>query len=309
MRFISKRGHAVALTIGLGWGAGFIGCATEAQTEEPEPSPITQQTAPNAPCDTDATTPARPDTGAAPATDSGTDGKPAEAGRDAIADVGVDAPKDAGRETGPFDAGNSDAAAMIAAALLNIDFGNSTTTKVGASAAGKGPSDHWNAAGPGFQADYTLTTLVWADGTAASGVSMRAQNLPGNWGWTSSIGDLMYNGFSYSWSGATATVTVSGLPAGTYDFVAYGHGGADNSGFSVAVKSTPTGPALRTSPTRYTSTGPDYNSSIWRDGSQFVILDGIVVGAGEIAELTIYNGKQGTGNAGCIINGLQILRE
>jgi hypothetical protein len=213
-------------------------------------------------------------------------------------------------EAGPPDSGGTkDSGPTIASSLLDVDFGSPTTTKTGAAAAGLGPTDQWNPAGPGFNADYTLSSLVWSNGAAAAGVSMRVQNLPGNWAMTASIGDPMYDSYAYSWAGASATITLDGLPSGTYDWVIYGHTGANdaNSGFSITVLAGTT--AVWSSASAYTTLGADWNSSIWKTGSQYVLALGVVVGAGQTVVLTIANGATGTGNAGCLINGLQILKQ
>jgi hypothetical protein len=215
--------------------------------------------------------------------------------------VAVDAGSDAGSDAGPI---------LSATTLLNIDFGGTTTQEIGGAAARVNASDAWNAVGTDFNADYTVTGLVWSDGSGAAGLSMRVNNLAGIWGFTSAIGDKMYDSLLYSWSGTTASLTFEGLPAGTYDFIPYGHSAEDNanSGFTVTVHATSSTSALTTSPTKYTTVASDWNASSWIVGAQFVILDGIVVATGQTVILTISNGSQGTGNAGCVINGLQISR-
>ena len=44
----------------------------------------------------------------------------------------------------------------------------------------------------------------------------------------------------------------------------------------------------------------------WTPGTQYVVSRGVCVAAGNTVEVAMENGTQGTGNAGILINGMQI---
>jgi hypothetical protein len=238
------------------------------------------------------------------------------------ADAGIDAgpvdsgppdegPPDVGPpDMGPPDEGPPDTGIPSTGwtAALDIDFGGATTsTEVGFAAVGLSPSDYWNAVVQGFNSDYTASGFLWTNGLPAGGISAHVVNLPGSWGFTSGVNDLMYNSFIYSWNGATASVTFSGLPGATYDFYVYGLAGTtQNSGFTISVMSGPTGPVVFSTGTKFTATGS--SPPVWAEGTQYVLLDSISVADGQYVSLVISNGSQGTGNAGCVLNGLQIMK-
>ena len=195
--------------------------------------------------------------------------------------------------------------------ILNVDFGSPTPAKIGKAAVGLTERDVWNAAGPGFESDYTVHDLRWADGTS-SGVALRVVNLPGNWGMNAPGLDPMYAGYSYSWYGETASLIFTGLPSGLYDLYFYanadhsgrGSGPSDNTGVSVEVSS----PAHRwESPVRFTGQGDAWTAMGWQPGKQFVVHEGIEVGQGHEVKIVLHNGVQGTGNSGCLVNGLQLV--
>jgi hypothetical protein len=208
-------------------------------------------------------------------------------------------------DEGPPDTGNPTTGWTAA---LDIDFGGPlTSSEVGFAAAGLTPGDYWNAVVKGFSTDYTASSLLWTNGLPAGGVSAHVQNLPGSWGQSAPVNDPMFNNYIYSSSGSTATVTLAGLPGGTYDFYAYGLAGTtQNSGFTISIMSGPMGPVVFSSGTKYTSTGS--SPAGWVQGTQYVLLDGIPVADGQYVALVISNGSQGTGNAGCVLNGLQIMK-
>jgi len=192
--------------------------------------------------------------------------------------------------------------------LLDIAFG-SPNDKVGPAATGMFDDDMWNFVSGAFSTDYTVDGLLWSTGED-TGASLRAENLPGVWGFDSTLDDLMYETFVYSWSGATATLTFTGLPAGQYELWIYSHEGGDvgNSGLSASVHDLVDGPALVETDVEYTTVSPDWNAAEWIEGAQYVVLDPVDVEDGQVLKVNVHNGQQGVGNAGCVVNGLQIVQ-
>ncbi len=205
--------------------------------------------------------------------------------------------------------------------LLNFDgmgaAGAPPSPKIGPAAFGLTPNDFWNAVGQPqgspFPPNWTISGLKWSDGTP-SGVKVDAANLNGAWGWTPppANGDKMYESYSYSWNGGSASLTLTGLPSGSYVVYAYGHENApsSNSGYWASTHMVSNGPAVAMTPTKYTdATGGSFNSTTWVDGGQYVLLAPIQLNTGELLRINIEHGTQGTGNAGCLWNGLQIVRQ
>jgi hypothetical protein len=186
--------------------------------------------------------------------------------------------------------------------LLNIDFGAPTTTKTGVAAVGLSSADVWNPAGV-HQGDYTLSGLVWADNTPIAGASVEAVNLGGTWGATSAIHDAMYDNYSYSFSGTTASVKLSGLPAGTYDLYVYASVPNGTTGASVSLQNEGT-----TTTTRYTSRAAFASDTTWQSGQQYVAFPGLSMSAADRMTINLTHGIQGTGNAGIVLNGLQVVK-
>ena len=177
-------------------------------------------------------------------------------------------------------------------ALLNTDFAPLTVRKTGPAAVGQAASDYWNNFGAG--PDSTLTNLLWSDQTA-SGVNMRVQNAPGGWG--NSTGDPMFDGYSYSYGG-NITVTLSNLPAGTYDVYLYGHGNADNQNSVFVINGQ----------TKQTAVGPYWNNNQlanggWLENNHYVIFHTVQAFAGVPLTVTVTAGVSGY----TLINGMQLI--
>src|SRR5437879_3612732 len=127
-----------------------------------------------------------------------------------------------------------------AAGLLNIDFGVGTNSaKVGLAATGQTANDFWNLysrddGNGGYRTFGTVSNLKRVDGTAST-VGLTVTNAPG--AWHNGAADPMYDVYLYPFNGGSITVTVANLPAGSYDFYLYGHGGPNaddqNSVFNV----------------------------------------------------------------------------
>jgi len=187
--------------------------------------------------------------------------------------------------------------------FLDLDFGTSATTKTGPVNGWGNAGDRWNSVNTA--ASPASAPLFWADGTPAAGVTLTATNLQGAWAWTGEHPvDAMYASYNYSWSGSSASITVSGLPASDYDVAIWGKQGKNNTGFYVTVLD-PTGATVYTSDTEYTGTVADVGT--WTYGNQYVAFN-LQLSAGETMVIDLLPGAQGAGNAGMIINGMQILR-
>jgi len=181
------------------------------------------------------------------------------------------------------------------AVLLNVDFGGGTaTTKIGLAGIGQGTNDFWNFydhAG-GFRSEGGFVALR----TASSNTTPVAINLPGAPGsWGNGSTDVMYEGYVYptfSPSATPMTITLSGLPAGNYDFYLY----ASEGNFQIVSGATDYG--IRTSLDSTFSNPPS-----WEEGKQFVhFRDVTVLSSNQPVSITVRPGPSGY----AIVSGLQI---
>ncbi|HEY8078723.1 MAG TPA: hypothetical protein VIF62_31545, partial [Labilithrix sp.] len=187
---------------------------------------------------------------------------------------------------------------------IDMDFGASTTKKTGVAWTGF-PADVWNAVNTAALPPDLV--LAWNDGTPATGVSVTATNLQGAWGWAGEKPvDPMYANYNYSWGGDSADVALHGLPDGRYAAVVFGKQGKNNTGFYVTVEDA-SGGVLLTTATSYTST--DADTAKYTDENQLVVFAWMDVHAGQTLRFHLLPGAQGDGNAGMILNGLQLVRE
>jgi hypothetical protein len=186
----------------------------------------------------------------------------------------------------------------VAKALINIDFGsgptNGSSAETGPAAVGQGPTDFWNFytrdnGSGGWRTVGALDNLKLANG-AASGVSMTISNGPGCW--ASSASDRMYYSYVYSLNRGDLTVTLTGLPAGLYDFYAYNQDG----NYQMKVGATDYG-------TRTTWDYPILNPTVWQEGRQYALFRSLNIGAGQAATLTarLHNEPY------AIISGMQVV--
>lgn len=177
--------------------------------------------------------------------------------------------------------------------LINIDFGYSAA-KTGPAAAGQFGSDVWNTFNFPNSTDATLQDLLRSDGIPTS-TSVRVQNAPGLWFFTCCMPpiDNMYDAYIYPWSG-NITVTVSSLPAGTYDLYLYGRGPAQNANTVFTLG----GVQESTS-----STGNYWNTATWFENEQYVVYRNIVVSGGQSIVFTAAPGASGY----TLLNGMQIV--
>src|SRR5581483_8549952 len=182
---------------------------------------------------------------------------------------------------------------IINTSVLNVQFGPGTT-KTGPAAAGQSSGDVWNwYLAPGSSL-VTMNDLAWSDGTDA-GVSMTVSNAPGQW--YNPVDDPMYQAYIYQ--SGTVTITLTNLPASTYDFYFYGHGAAnDQNGRFHLYTGTNDHGTLSTTNTGSTS----WTSDNWTENVQYVVFRGISVASNDLVKLLILPDSPGY----AIINGMQI---
>jgi hypothetical protein len=127
---------------------------------------------------------------------------------------------------------------------------------------------------------------------------LQAENAPGAWG--NENPDPMFGAYLYPFNGAPITLTLSSLPAGTYDLYAYGHGGppdVQNTLFEVHSGEIGYG-------AKRTSTRPGWNTTNRQENVQFVRFESVAVFSGH--PLTVLSKPDAIPQA--TINGLQIVR-
>lgn len=189
--------------------------------------------------------------------------------------------------------------------LVNVDFtARDVTEKVGFAAFGTGDRDLWNTytrrSGPGgFQGSGTIENLRRSDGVE-TGVSLTVENAPGAFG--NGVSDPMYGSYVYSFDGEPITVQMRRLEPGSYTLYLYGHAGpgvdAANTDFEIRAGGSVFG-------AKATTVGPEWNSTNWNEGDQFVRFSSVVVGVGETLEIQ----ARRAGYREPYLNGLQIFRE
>ena len=197
------------------------------------------------------------------------------------------------------------ASAIYAQTLLNVDFGIGTSSeKVGFAATGQSANDYWNLysrddGSGGYRTFGAVSNLKRADGRV-SGVGLTVANAPG--AWLNGTADPMYNVYLYPFDGGNITVTVTKLPAGSYDVFLYGHGGpgvdSANSVFQVVSGSNDYG-------TKATTTTSGWTSPFWEEGQQYVVFrDVAVANAGSPVTITVSPGAYGQ----AFISGMQVVK-
>jgi hypothetical protein len=177
--------------------------------------------------------------------------------------------------------------------LIDLAFGAGTsTTKTGLAATGQSSSDFWNFYtrddGHGGYLNFgSVSNLKFVDGTS-SGSGMTIANAPGAWGDGSS--DPMFNSYLYPFGG-NATVTLTNLPVGSYDFYIYGPDGT----YQLTIGPTDYG-------TKVTTNAPVVNPIVWKEGVQYVVMRTVPVAAGQAVTISVRPGVSGYAT----ISGLQI---
>ena len=204
------------------------------------------------------------------------------------------------------------ALAAQAQSLINVDLGgNASSSRFGPAAVGLGTNDVWNGYThypphftPGMPsvANGRLEALKYSDGSI-SHVAVAITNAPGVWG--NASGDSMFDSFVFAANGSNITLTVTGLEAGRYHFLLYGHADADvspeqNSVFRLLASQTNPvshGPFTSAGATGWKPGQP------WQEGRQYVIFRDVAVLANEAVVIEAGPGPGGV----AVLNGLQIL--
>lgn len=180
--------------------------------------------------------------------------------------------------------------------LLSVDFGADVNgnDKAGFAALGQTTNDVWNfysrddGAG-GWRTFGVLSNLKTVGGTVTP-AGLTVANAPGAWG--NGSPDKMYDDYIYPFNGGNVTVTVTNLPAGQYDVLAY----ANDGNFELAVGGYTYG--TRTS----LDVAPTNSPVVWTAGVQYARYTNVSVTAGVPLVLTVRPGIYGY----AIISGLQL---
>ena len=176
---------------------------------------------------------------------------------------------------------------------INIDFGGAdqTARENGYAAIGQSANDYWN-----FVSGVQLSASLFDANSNATSVSVLHSSVGGAYG--INVSDTMYQGYLYNYNG-NINVTVSNLPAGTYQFYVYGHDNND-SGSNGIYTLTCNGVNYGTKATGTTS--GDYTQATWQEGLQYVIYTSIVVPANQTVSLMCLPNSHNQS----VISGMQI---
>lgn len=188
--------------------------------------------------------------------------------------------------------------------LINVQFGtDGTPLRTGPAATGNGETDFWNRysrdnGSGGYLSFGGITNLQWSTHTP-SGAQLTISNAPGSWG--NGFPDSMFGGYLYPLGPGNIGVTLQSLPAGTYEFYVYAHGGPPNQQNSVV--------ELTAGTTFYgvgtTSSNSDWSLPEWQPGRQFVKFAGVVITDGSPVNIVV---SPDAAPGVAAINGLQIRR-
>jgi hypothetical protein len=183
--------------------------------------------------------------------------------------------------------------------LLNLNFGARDTDKTGFAAVGVTGDDFWNGYWFPTVAPAAVSNLKWSDGTAST-IGVTVDNAYGQWG--NPVTDGMFVGYIYPTEsvGGAIIVTLTNLPAGIYDFYAYGHGASNeqNGIFNLVSDSIDYGTKADTA-----IGSVSWTSTVWQEGIQYEVIRGVSVKTGQPVTLNVLPGT----SAYAIINGLQIV--
>jgi uncharacterized repeat protein (TIGR03803 family) len=184
---------------------------------------------------------------------------------------------------------------VLANHLIDIDFdaGSGPSAKSGFAATGISANDFWNFytrddGNGGWKTSGSIANLSYVD-SSSSGVGLTINNAPGAWNNGSS--DHMYGGYIYPFSG-NATVTITNLPAGNYNFYLYSVDG----NYDLSVGGSYIG-------NRTTSDWPLHSDPpVWQNGVQYGLFSNVSVSSGQSVVVTVKPGTAGW----AILSGMQI---
>ncbi|HXC97734.1 MAG TPA: hypothetical protein VN048_00225, partial [Verrucomicrobiae bacterium] len=195
--------------------------------------------------------------------------------------------------------------------LLDVQFYSAknpydlSAVKTGFAAIGQTANDYWNGCSRDGSSDMdwlsyvALTNLINADGTV-TGVGLSLANAPG--AWDNGVADAMYNTYLYPFNGGNITVTLTSLPAGSYDIYVYGHGNVQGgmTGLNGVYQLSTGGVDYGTLSTA--TSGTAWDSTNWQAGQQYVLFTGVTVVDGQPVVLTCLPGAGGE----ALISGIQL---
>ncbi len=183
--------------------------------------------------------------------------------------------------------------------ILNVNFGANAATY--GKAAGPGATgDYWNPYYNPWKAQATISGLKTAAGESTD-VSVTVGNAPGQWGNNTNgfnVTDPMFISYLYPWDGQNISLSVAGLPSGTYDFYLYGHGAANDQNSAYSISSAGNSYAAES-----TLNGAGWESTTWAEGKQYVRLSAIVAVSGQPVLVTVAPGA----SSYAVLNGMQIV--
>ncbi len=186
------------------------------------------------------------------------------------------------------------AALLVAVNLYAHLSGGLDAIKTGLAAIGHTTNDFWNHYSRdnpqgGWLSLGTLRELKTVEGEA-TGAALTVANAPGAWGNGSS--DPMYDTYLYPFGG-DATVTVTNLPPGSYDFYVYGQ----DASYQV------TGSNGADYGSKTTANAPIADPVVWQEDQQYVVFRGLqVTNVSQAVTITLRPGQAGY----AVISGLQI---
>jgi hypothetical protein len=158
--------------------------------------------------------------------------------------------------------------------LIDVAFGGSLTTKTGFAANGQTTNDFWNSY---IIRSGSLSNLQFADGTPSGvGLTVAGDNGAGR----NPVPDPMYANFIYD-AGENITVTATNLEAGVYDVYLYGHGSDQDQNTIFQLVAGPQSYGLEA-----TTTGTNWDSPVWQEGTQYVEYTNMSVAAGQVITVT-----------------------
>jgi len=195
--------------------------------------------------------------------------------------------------TGPLQPTQMSGSITVANHVLNVNLGGQTNDEVGLAAIGHTNTDFWTGAYFPYQQHSAISNLLWSDKTT-SGISLLISNAPGDW--ANGAIDPMLRTYAYSTGyGSDITLMLAGVPAGSYALYLYGHGPTtDDSIFSVTSPSNGLGTL---------STGPNWQSSTWSNGAQYVVFSGLNVSSGQAVTVNVQTNLLDY----ALVSGLQLL--
>jgi hypothetical protein len=183
---------------------------------------------------------------------------------------------------------------IVNSASINVNFANNT--KSGFAAIGQTANDHWNAYVQPYANPGALANLLRSD-QSQSTVGLIVSNAPGQWG-NSYCVDPMYQSYIYPWNAGHIIVTITNLPADTYDFYVYATRASGDGAPVVELKRA--GTSLWTKGT--TRWGNGWHSTYWDEQEQYVRFRNIAVNNQTIV-LDFYPDSAGYAS----VSGLQIV--